>query len=812
MKLFTNTLICSFLAFLVTESYAQHYLNSTVELNIVHDANDANFPSAPFGTGASFFDFDNDGWDDITLVRFVDEVQFYRNVGGTFQLMPSFASASGATAQGIWVDYDNDGDNDFFQSTYNSGACRLYRNDGNWVFTDVTIEAGLIGLTSRNYGVSFADYDKDGDLDFYLCRYQIFGSVSDPLATNALYRNNGDGTFTNVTALAGVTNGLNPSFMGAWMDYNNDGWPDLVVINDKPSFNSALYKNLGNGTFEDVSAATNMLMSQQDPMSTTFADFDHDGDLDLYVTNTGFPESQARLFVNQNGSFVDEAPQRGVNLDKWSWGATFLDFDNNTYLDLFAGTGYTYGHWEADVQSVFYINDSTNHFVQAPPSFLENTPNAATYGVAIGDIQNNGYPDLMLSNGRGSQSMILKNTGGSNNFIKVSLEGTISNRMAIGSWIKLYIGDHVYSHYTRCGENYCSQNSQHHIFGLGQVAQVDSIIVTYLSGIQDKYYEVAANQHYYFTEGETLVFAIENSGFTSICPGAEINLSAPDFDLFSWNTGDSTQTITVSEPGSYYLSAWNSAGHQYLSDTLEIVALDPIAVNSMVSHISCFGLGDGTITLDIQTQATSYLITWSNGAEGNQISSLGAGTYTYSYLDNYGCQATNDILIFEPEEMSLFTQISPEDNNSLGTLQLFAVGGVAPYQYLINGNVATALSTLESGTYDVQVIDATGCSFSTSVFIPFDEGLGMAQMAMSSTVLYPNPLGFPFALTIQSDSWHDALKVHVFDAQGRNVFTKTEMPIDDKLKLNLPYLSNGSYTLVIQAMGRSEFHQLQIQD
>ena len=811
MKQFYNLSICLICWMYWTESRAQHFLNSTSELNIVHNANDASYPSAPFGTGVSFFDFDNDGLDDITLVRFSDSVKFYKNIGGAFQLLPSFAYSSGATASGIWVDYDNDGDSDFFQSTYNSAPCRLYRNDGNWSFTDVTIQAGLIGLTSRNYGVSFADYDKDGDLDFYLCRYQIFGSVTDPLATNALYRNNGDGTFSNVTPFTGVSNALKPSFMGAWMDYNNDGWPDLMVINDKPSFNSALYKNLGDGTFEDVSVATNMLISQQDPMSTTFADFDHDGDLDLYVTNTGFPDSQGRLFVNHNGVFVDEGPQRGVNLDKWSWGASFLDFDNNTFLDLFAATGYTQAHWEDDVQSVFYINDSTNHFVQAPPSFFENTPNAATYGMAIGDIQNNGYPDLMLANGRGSQSMILKNIGGSNNYIKVSLQGTISNKMAIGSWIKLYVGDNVFSHYTRCGENYCSQNSQHHIFGLGPVTQVDSIIVTYLSGIQDKYYDIAANQHHYFTEGETLLFTLENNGL-ALCPGAEITLNAPDFELFSWNTGDSTQTITINEPGLYYASAWNALGHLYLSDTVEVIALNPVSFSEEVNHISCHGLHDGSISLDIQTQANTYSVSWSNGSEGNQLSNLGAGIYTFNYQDNFGCQATNEIVIFEPEEITLFTQITPEDNSALGTLQLFAVGGVAPYQYLINGNAATALSSLESGNYDVEVIDATGCSFSTTLFIPFDEGLGMAQTAISPTVLYPNPLGNPFTLTIQSNFLNDAIKVHLFDSQGRSVFVKTERPIGDKLQLNLPHLSNGSYTIVIQTARGLEFHQLQLLD
>ena len=146
------------------------------------------------------------------------------------------------------MDYDNDGDNDLFITATN-GLARLLNNDGLFNFTDVSIAAGLSGFNTNNFGVSFGDYDRDGHLDFYLARYSMTGNVNDPNQTNALYKNNGDGTFTNVTAAAGVGNGIQPSFMGVWIDVDHNSWPDLYVINDRVLWGNALYLNNGDGTF-----------------------------------------------------------------------------------------------------------------------------------------------------------------------------------------------------------------------------------------------------------------------------------------------------------------------------------------------------------------------------------------------------------------------------------------------------------------------------------------------------------------------------------------------------------------------------------
>ncbi len=720
---------------------AQVFTNSATSLGINHTYNS----TVHWGAGVSFFDFDNDGWDDITLLRHGDSALFYKNMGGYFELLPSMVYVPGRATQIIWVDYDNDGDNDFFLSTFEAGQCRLYQNNGTFGFTDVTLSAGLIGLTSANYGVSFADYDKDGDLDLYLCRYYMEGNALNSLNTNALYRNNGDGTFTNVTIEAGVGNGIRPSFMSVWLDYNNDTYPDLYVINDRGLWINTMYRNNGDGTFTDVTSSTNTAMqygpAADDPMSATFADFDNDGDNDIYATNTGGSTTPARFLVAQNSVFTEQAAIRNVNLFQWAWGATFIDVDNDSWQDLYVTTGTILANTLNEVRNYLYMSNYGVNFTDSPQLFSGSNHIAASYSVAKGDINNDGFADMIVTNAKGFSSWLWLNTATSpNNYVKVSLEGTVSNRMAIGSWIRVYADTNTYSFYTRCGENYCSQNSQHHIFGLGEYEIIDSIKVTYLSGIVDTYYNLDVNQHYYFTEGETLVFQISYDGGTAICENTQIELTAPDFQTYLWSNGAQTQSINVDETGYYSVIAYNSLGHQYVSDTVYIQVMNEVYIADQITHVTCIGDATGSIQLTIFNQTENYELTWQNGSTELILDSLEAGYYVYEYADEFACIFSGAIQIIEPTEIILFWELSAQTTFETGVLQLLLLGGTPPYVMTVNGTPWTVVQAdVDSGYYQIVIVDANGCEYQETIYVPFIDLSKIDAFDQLGYAVFPNP-------------------------------------------------------------------------
>jgi hypothetical protein len=219
-------------------------------------------------SGMSFFDFDEDGWDDLTYPMHNDSILFYKNVNGTLTKIDSYIYAEGTVRQMLWVDYDNNGTLDLF-ITYEAADLKLYKNDGNFNFTEVSVSAGLFPSVSIPYGFSFVDTDHDHDLDLYLCSYCPTGSK------NKYYENQGDGTFIDKSALYGLGNGTQSSFMGVWFDYNNDQEMDLHIINDRIGGSDALYVK-DSITYIDIADSMGILNPDQNPMTSSIADYNND--------------------------------------------------------------------------------------------------------------------------------------------------------------------------------------------------------------------------------------------------------------------------------------------------------------------------------------------------------------------------------------------------------------------------------------------------------------------------------------------------------------------------------------------------------
>jgi hypothetical protein len=487
-------LLCYFsciLFFLYSQLQAQAYFqNKATDVGITgHNG------TTYLGNGISFYDYNNDGWDDITMgTGSGSAIKMYKNNGdGTFTLDSEFTPENSYQhKQVIWVDFDNDGDNDLYVVSDASGS-RLYRNDGSSLL-DITTACGLPTASMETYGASWGDYNNDGYLDVFICNRGEYSAQQ-----NYLYKNNGDGSFSNVSSAAGIDTGSHLSFCAAFFDYNNDGWQDIYIANDKPQNKNILYKNNGDGTFTDVSAVSNTDIGI-DAMSVTIADFDHDTWFDIYVTNG----IQGNYFLKNNGdgTFSNIASGTGTMFNSIAWGAVFLDAENDGDLDLYVSSMLD-GSIPNYPSAALYVNDGVHNFSIESSTGFEND-NGESYSNAIGDSDNDGFPEIIVNNSGNENMFFWKNqTTSSNNWLKVQLEGVSSNKQGIGATIEIRSAGISQYRYTVCGEGYISQNSSTEFFGIGANTTIDYVKVTWLGGAQDIIYNVTSNQTLNIPEGSS---------------------------------------------------------------------------------------------------------------------------------------------------------------------------------------------------------------------------------------------------------------------------------------------------------------------
>lgn len=454
------------------------------------------YGNGTLGGGITFFDFDDDGWDDITVTTGSGEpVRFFKNNAGTFtEVFFNAAQHLSESKTAIWVDFDNDGDYDLHISS-SSHTNQLFENDGNMQFTDITAAAGLDLPSNLAWGGSWGDYNNDGWLDMF----QSSRDTTDPTIHNRLLRNNQDGTFTEVTIPAGISTDDTLTFCSAFFDYNNDGWQDIYLANDRPWHPNILYHNNGDGTYSDVSEASGSDV-EMNAMTTTIGDYNHDGWFDIYVTNT--TEGNGFLVNNGDNTFTDIAAANGTLMESIGWGAVFLDSDNDTDMDLYVCASISDPN--IALTGAFYENDgSGNYTIPANAGFHDDL--AASFGNAMGDINNDGYPDIAVLNFGPDDIYIWRNEcPDANNWLKVKLVGVESNRMGVGSVIEISVDGEKQYNYTLCGEGFLGQNSAWEFFGIGDATSIDYIKVTWLSGLQDMITNPDINTHLVIEEGSAL--------------------------------------------------------------------------------------------------------------------------------------------------------------------------------------------------------------------------------------------------------------------------------------------------------------------
>ena len=503
------------------------------------------------GSGAAFIDFDNDGWQDVFLVNGTRLDGLPPNLNSTNRLFRNSGNGkftdvtekSGVVRTG-WGqsvctgDYDNDGYTDLFVSSYGKNA--LYRNNRNSTFTELAEKAGVANNRTRwGSGCAFLDYDRDGLLDLFVASYIDLDLKTAPLpetgpcqykgimvacgppgltgGSNTLYRNNGNGTFSDVSEKSGITKTNGTYGLGVLTaDFDNDGWTDIYVAND--SAPAALYHNNKNGTFTDIGIEAGCALSidgkPQAGMGVTAGDYNHDGWLDIFKTN--FSGDTSSLYRNTGKSTFDDVTfpaGMGLNTRWLGWGCGFIDVDNDGWADIFLVNGHVYPEVEKLTTEagyaqpkVLYRNLQNGSFadVSQKAGAAVYSPNASR-GAAFGDYDNDGDVDILINSVNGPPELLRADSLNQNNWIKIKLTGVKSNRDGIGARIKCVTENGTQIDEVRSGGSYYSQNDLRIHFGLGKSQKVESLEITWPSGKVDTLRNVAANQLVVVKEGQGIV-------------------------------------------------------------------------------------------------------------------------------------------------------------------------------------------------------------------------------------------------------------------------------------------------------------------
>ena len=498
--------------------------------------------------GSAFFDYDQDGDLDLYIlngskvVGFPDQEHprntFYRNERGKFVDATDEANLGDAGwGMGCAVgDYDNDGDLDIYITNY--GRNVLYDNRGDGTFADVT-EYAQVGDERFSTGCAFLDYDGDGYLDLYVANYVDFkhflqttpnksymwkglrvhfGPRGMKGSGDSLYRNQGDGTFADVTVEARVVDQDKLYGMGViGGDYDRDGDVDIYVANDTgPNF---LYQNQGDGTFADVGwmigAAYGESGEAQGCMGIAYGDYDNDLYQDILVTN--FWEQTNTLYHNDHGAFFSDLSfDAGVGKESFqflAWGTEFFDYDNDGDRDIFVANGHLFpqldranlGTSYAQTNQLFEnLGDGT--FVEVSQLSGEGLGiKKVSRGASFGDYDDDGDLDIFVLNINDRPTLLHNDGGNENNWLMVKTIGTESNRDGIGARIEVRCGEVAQSAEIRSGASYLSHNDLRAHFGLGQTESIDSLVVRWPSGLEERFENLAANRLVVLQEGEGIV-------------------------------------------------------------------------------------------------------------------------------------------------------------------------------------------------------------------------------------------------------------------------------------------------------------------
>jgi enediyne biosynthesis protein E4 len=493
------------------------------------------------GSGCAFLDYDADGWPDILLINSMDwpghkrqrsPLKLYRNNrNGTFT---DVTKAVGLDIElygmGIAVaDYDNDGFPDIFISCV--GQSRLFHNTGKGAFADVTQKSGLLNKQGFSTSALWFDYDRDGLLDLFVCNYVRWSAEHDVFCsldgknksyctpeayrgdTCWLFHNRGDGTFEDVTSTSGIFDTSSKSLGVAMLDFDQDGWPDLLIANDTQP--NKLYRNLRNGKFKDVAVEMGLAFSNEGKaragMGVDCADFDNSGKPGIVITN--FDNEMLGLYRSNGKSFDDVAMPAGLgpaSRNTLGFGCVFFDADLDGLLDLAVANG----HIDDTVRNIrgnvgyaqspqLFLNQGNAKFMEVAAQLGGGfSQSKVGRGLAVADFDRDGDLDLLLTTNNGPAYLYRNDQLAGNRSIRLHLIGTKSNRDAIGATVRLYSNGQIQSRQIRSGSSYLSQSELSLTFGVGEQDEIEKISVDWPTGKTEEFPKLKSGKSYQLTESK----------------------------------------------------------------------------------------------------------------------------------------------------------------------------------------------------------------------------------------------------------------------------------------------------------------------
>jgi hypothetical protein len=560
-----------------------------------------------------------------------------------------------------------------------------------------------------------------------------------------------------------------------------------------------LYRNNGDGTFTDVAAAAGIDAVIQ-AMNLGFSDFDLDGDQDLYITDV----QDGNIFYRNNGdgTFTDIAAEAGLLVNSYCWSAIWIDADHNGYDDLHVCTRFTINN-----SDYFYYNNGDGTFTDTQDPLFSGVAED-TYCSAKGDYNNDGFWDFAVTKGAATSYDLFAGIPNENHWLKFNLTGTYSNSEAIGTWIKVYAGGQMHSAYTMCGEHYLGQDSQYEILSLGAASAADSVEIIWPRGLVEKLYSVESNQTLILVEGDNTPVNISASNDNMvICEGSDLYLDAGEWTSYLWSTGSTDRSIVVTSPDIYWVQVTNSLGYTFTGNTFVNTGALPTATATTTNPL-CYGDANGSIVIETLTEnailvwedgsidlsrtnlvagvyngtiisqegCTSNITTTleeptelattisttlplCHGGIGQaQAEVIGgtapynlnwgladpnallAGDYTLTVSDSNNCQVQTSFAIADIPTLDFNLQVNNAPCNGMpGSAEITPSGGTPPYQLIW---MVTNTEQLPTGDYAVVIVDSNDCS-TTAYF----------------TITEPEPLFYNFSYTNPNNGANGSMAV-----------------------------------------------------
>ena len=698
--------LCAAVLLAVTPPLAGQWQDATEQYALT-----ASTQASWLGCGMSLADYDSDGLGDVTLADSQGFIYVYRQEpNGGFVLAHLLDGSE--QAQGLaWMDVDGDEDLDLLV-TRRFGPIELHIVHGENLINEAALRGFPQTLQWESRGLAVADYDNDGDLDVYLSMYHD-GSTGQ--VSNLLLNNDGLGFFANVTAVAGVGNGLTQTFQSTWWDHDEDGDMDLWVVNDRQQYANALYDNQGDGTFVDLTEATGLGQAVS-ARSATIGDVDNDGVFELFSGTNG---NEPNVLLDKEGAgYFCTAALAGVNGGLNSWGSCFLDMDGDMWQDLMVATNPF--PLSQPYENYLYLNDGDGSSFSLI-DFESSNSSAQLFCVGITDVNQDLAPDL-VGFGNPTSAQVWHNTDvgevNSNNRLTVRLCGTASNRWAVGARIEVHAGGQVQTQLVSNGSDFMTQQSETQFFGLGQEDSADSIVVHWPSGLRETWFDWPANASAALIEG-TSNASISVLG-SSCATDSAVAFSPFDAPITLWN-GEPVEGIgySLTESETVVLSCQWMGGLFEWSDTLVWAAEAPHELTVGWTEPDCAG-ELGNLTWQTDSTHVAAFLGFELTSNGMAETYGGVASLTTINTEN-GCEQVHDFHLAEPPPLGLYILYEPPlCHDDVAEASASGFGGTPAY--LINWYGVNP-SIMPEGSVPLTLTDANGCALDSSILVAYPEPL-----------------------------------------------------------------------------------------